>query len=152
MQIQQRTKKYLSREDLSKRWNVSMGTIIKLHNDDNLPRIRIRKRFFYPLDQIEAYEESNTFYPRKVTLEGYRIAKTSIGDIAKMPIENIIALPNEDIAKLAREADKALAEAENLKDWIDGIVALKKSINDTSNINNYKTNLIGGHYEQAADY
>ena len=74
---------------------------------------------------------------------------STVKDISQIPIERIIELPMKDLLKLVREADDALSEAKGLKDWIDGIMNLKKSINNDSDNNN---NNLGGLNEQITDY
>ena len=58
----------------------------------------------------------------------------------------IMALPMEDLLKLDREAEEAVAEAQNLKNWINWIINLKKSLSNQDDI------ILGGLNEQDADY
>ncbi len=124
MRSQQKTQ-YLSRGELTQRWNVSMSTIIKLHNNNDLPRIRIGKRFFYPLNQIEAYETRNSFDPTQVGYERYKITKINLEDVSKMSIEQIALLSTQEFLELAREVNNNLIEAKGYKSWIDGVIAIK---------------------------
>ena len=128
LQSQQKTQ-YLSRGDLTQRWNVSMSTIIKLHNDNKLPCIRIGKRFFYPLNQIEAYEIRNSFDPTQATQSTYKkyykSTKINLDDVSKMSIEQIALLSMQELLELAREVNNNLIEAKGYKSWIDGVIAIK---------------------------
>ena len=83
---------------------------------------------------------------------------STVRDISQIPIERIIAFPMKDLLWLVREADEALAEAKSLKNWINGIMALKRSMSsnhsnsDYGNADNYKEKYIGGQNEQTTDY
>ena len=79
------------------------------------------------------------------------MASTALENIAQIPIERILSFPLADLEKLAKEANEALLEAKSLKDWINGIMAIKKSIiNDEFN-KHYAIDL-GGKHEQITDY
>lgn len=81
-------------------------------------------------------------------------------DIYKIPIEKLISLSNEDLAILIRELDKIITEAQDLKNWITGIIDLKNSMNGKSSCNgndihsdkNNNSNILGGINEQITDY
>jgi hypothetical protein len=66
--------------------------------------------------------------------------------VAQMPVEQMISLPIEELLEMAREADEAMLEAKSLKNWINGIMDLKRSMNNQEDI------ILGGVNEQDADY
>jgi hypothetical protein len=87
--------------------------------------------------------------------------KTSLKNLSHIPIENIMALSSTDLTRLVREANKALTEAKNLKDWIEGIMRIKNSFSNSDhsngntnsdNQNKHNKNYIGGLNEQVTDY
>ena len=80
------------------------------------------------------------------------MVKTALRDISKIPIERIIALSNEDIAWLVREADEAFADAKGLKDWIEGISAIKNSMGHIKDNNIKHIGYTGDNYEQTTNY
>lgn len=83
------------------------------------------------------------------------MTKIKLKKVSQIPIESIIALSKEELANLNREATEALSEAEGLKDWIDGIMAIKNTISaEEINASNYKNNnIIGGvDDKQTTDY
>lgn len=77
---------------------------------------------------------------------------TTLRDIPKIPVEEIAKFTNEDLLELAKEAKDNLAEAKSQKDWIDGIIAIKNSMNDNNTHQNDSNNNFGGQNEQTTDY
>ncbi len=129
MQLQQRTQ-YLSQRRLSKRWNVPISTIQSLTIMDKLAPVKIGNKFYYTLESVKAYEDNHTVYPAKVTTKNYRKTTITLCEIAKMSIEKIASLSTEELIELSRKANNNLAEARSQKEWIDGIIAIKKLIED----------------------
>lgn len=76
-----------------------------------------------------------------VGMDNARLAR-----VAQMPVEQMISLPIEALLEMAREADEAMLEAKSLKNWINGIMDLKRSMNHQEDI------ILGGVNEQDADY
>lgn len=53
------------------------------------------------------------------------INRIPLDTVRAMPVGEVAALPAEELALLQDDADAALAAAKNLKDWLDGAIALK---------------------------
>lgn len=51
--------------------------------------------------------------------------RLSIDEIRKLPIGELAALPADQLALLQEDAKAAFQTAKNLKDWIDGAIALR---------------------------
>lgn len=54
-----------------------------------------------------------------------RINRPRLTDIRTLPVGEIVKLPAEHLALLQEEADQALNVAKQIKDWLDGAIALR---------------------------
>lgn len=54
-----------------------------------------------------------------------RINRPRLADIRTLPVGEIVKLPAEHLALLQKEADQSLNAAKQIKDWLDGAIALR---------------------------